>query len=198
MNLKPNPFPSHVIGLTGGIASGKSTVAQYLREKGYPVIDADQVAKTIRETEAKNEIFKRFGSHDPKVIRDLIFKDPLKRLELEALLHPLIQKQSQKLIQDAFQKSAIVFYEAALLIEAGRSKDFEQVLLIEAPEELQIKWLCKRAHLDPKLDRQLIDSILKSQLSPEEKRKQATDLIINDSTIETLRHKVDQFLLKLK
>jgi dephospho-CoA kinase len=84
------------------------------------------------------------------------------------------------------------------LIEAGRSKDFEQILLIEAPEELQIKWLCKRAHLDPKLDRQLIDSILKSQLSPEEKRKQATDLIINDSTIETLRHKVDQFLLKLK
>ena len=183
-----------VIGLTGGIASGKSTAAKLFSELGIPAIDADEIAKDLRKPggAAYKPILARFSTSDPKRLREIIFADPLARKDLEAIMHPLIQAESTH----QFQKLAAepwVIYEAALLVETGRYKDFDALIVVTSDPSLRQTRLTARDHLSP----ELAHTIISSQSSEEDRKKVATYLIENNGTLEELREKVKILTQKL-
>jgi dephospho-CoA kinase len=177
-------------GLTGTVAAGKSTVAQLLSEEGIGVVDADEIARSLRKKggQAYDQIEKRFGTTDRKKIREIIFSDPKAQADLESILHPLIQKESAKQIA-AFSKSQVVVYEAALLIETGRYLDFEGLILVDAPKEIRLTRLMKRDQISRESALKMIDSQLK-RLSDSDRRGAATIIIENDGSLEDLRKKI--------
>ena len=128
-----------VWGLTGGIGTGKSTVARLFQEiGGVPTLDADQVARELREPgqAAHRALLERFGTADRKELRALLTRDPAANADLEALLHPLIRKASQEKLENlqrAHPTAPFLLYEATLLIESGRAPDFEGILVVTAP-----------------------------------------------------------------
>ncbi len=128
-----------VWGLTGGIGTGKSTVARLFQEiGGVPALDADQVARELREPgqAAHRALLERFGTADRKELRALLTRDSAAKADLEALLHPLIRKASREKLeslQRAHPAAPFLIYEATLLIESGRAPDFEGILVVTAP-----------------------------------------------------------------
>jgi dephospho-CoA kinase len=182
-----------VWGLTGGIASGKSTVAKFLAEQGIPVIDADQVSRELSSPGgmAHAAILARFGTDDRALIREKVFKDLEARRDLEAILHPMIRQESMRRIQ---QFTGPVIYEATLLVETGRYKDFAGLLVVEAPLEARKTRLVLRDALPERL----ADQIIAAQLSDAERRKVATVVIQNDGDLEKLRAQVGKVASYLK
>jgi dephospho-CoA kinase len=180
-------------GLTGGIASGKSLAARYFEEEGIPVIDADLVARELSaEGGAAHEpILKRFGTADRSKLRALVFADANARKDLEAILHPLIQAESLRRARKMAEKTAhpesfVVLYEASLLVETGRYRELDGLILVTAPEEIRLRRLLERDRLEESLARE----IMKAQLSDEKKAKAATLVLTNDGSAEELRDQV--------
>jgi dephospho-CoA kinase len=139
----------YLVGLTGGIASGKSYVASLLEELGASTIDADVVARevvvpgTIGFSQVVDEFGKQFlqptGEIDRQLLGEMIFSDPTKRARLESILHPLIKQRALQLISE--QKSEIVVYVVPLLIEAAVDYPFDAVVTVEAGEANQVSRL---------------------------------------------------------
>lgn len=184
-----NWLKQHCIALTGGIASGKSTVAKHLSEIGFHVIDADQVAREVvlPGSVGLNQLVQEFGSCiiddvsgalDRKLLGELIFSDPAKKSKLEQVLHPLIATQSQQRLRDTPEgyDKGIVFYEAALVVENKRWHDFLELWVCYCPEAIQLARLQKR----DQIDEQAAKKRLAAQMSPLEKNNYA-DFIINTS-----------------
>lgn len=136
-----------LIGLTGGIASGKSTVANFLQALGAEIIDADQVAREVVEpgTAGLNMVIKEFGSEvlasDGSLSRaklaEVVFANEQKRLKLEAILHPLIKTRTQELIAQSTKR--VVVYAVPLLVEAKVDYPFDLVLTVEAGPKAQLE-----------------------------------------------------------
>lgn len=192
---------AHVFGLTGGIASGKSTVASILRERGIPVVDADQVARDVVApgTPGLEAIVERFGEEviddngelDRKRLGDLVFGDEESRLALEAITHPRIATESMRRLMAAMaQGSEIVFYEAALLVETGRFRDFAALVVVSAPEAAQLERLMSRDGLSRDAARSRIDS----QMPLDDKIACADFVIENVGTVNALNTRVDELL----
>jgi dephospho-CoA kinase len=148
-----------VIGLTGGIASGKSTVAAMLRELGAPIVDADLLARQVVEpgSPALAEIAQRFGpdmlaadgSLDRKKMGERIFADPTARAALNAITHPRIaQASAAALAELAAAGHRVAFYEAALLVENRIHERLGGLVVVSVPAEVQIARLCARDDLD--------------------------------------------------
>jgi len=177
-----------VYGLTGGIASGKSSVAALFRELGIPILDADHIARDLRAPggEARPLIEARFKASDPKVLREIIFNDPEAKHDLEKILHPLIQARSEAWFKAQGDRAPYLIYEAALLIETGRHLEFDGLIVVVSDEENQIRRMMLRDSLDEPLSRQ----ILGSQLPVSEKIKLATHLITNHGSIDDLKNQV--------
>jgi len=184
------------VGLTGGLASGKSTVAAMLRELGAVVFDADQIVRDLyaeggagalaaRELFGE-EVLTPDGTIDRSRIAGIIFADPLRRHELEARIHPLVQAERARRFAEAERAGArVVVAEASQLLEARTESDYDRVLLVVAPEEARIR----RWHDgggDPEDARRRIAA----QLPPEAARLRAQDVIVNDGTLDELRQKV--------
>jgi dephospho-CoA kinase len=200
---------ARVWGLTGGIASGKSTVARLFAEAGVPVIDADQIARELRAPggAAHDAIIQRFGTADPARLREIAFADPLARTDLEAILHPLIRKESalriealaeaaaQRVGQGPGKVAAIVpvIYEAALLVETGRYKDFAGLIVVSADESVRMERLMARDRSPEVLARK----ILASQIQDIERKAHATFVIENHGSLEDLRARVFEIIPKL-
>lgn len=182
-----------VWGLTGGIASGKSLAAKVFSEKGVPVIDADQIARALNQpgTEARKEIEVRFGTADRAELRKIVFEDAAARKDLEAILHPKIQQESAKQLE-VHQRAgkALAVYEAALLVEAGRHRDFDGLIVVTAPEDLRIHRLMQRDQVSERQARQIITA----QMAESEKVKEADVVFVNDSDEAKLRLQVEAFL----
>lgn len=185
------------IGLTGGIASGKSTVARMLAERGVPVIDADRLAREVVEpgTEALAAIAARWpqvvreGRLDRKALGAIVFADPGERRALEAIVHPAIRRESERRMAALEAEGVpLAVYEAALLIENGLDRVLDATVLVAAPEEVQVERLVARDGLDPEAARARIAA----QLPLAEKRKRATFVIENDGDLATLRERVDR------
>lgn len=179
-------------GLTGGIASGKSTVGSYFAELGIPVIDADLIAKELTTPQglAHDDILKRFGTTDRNQLRELVFSDPQAKSDLEAILHPLIQSESQKRIAALASQHSVVIYEATLLVETGRYKDLAGLIVVTAPEEARIQRLRERNQFTPELAK----SIIATQTSDEIKKQHATVVIDNSKSVENLRTQIKEII----
>jgi dephospho-CoA kinase len=182
------------IALTGGIASGKSTVSRLFGALGVPVIDADEVARDVVApgTRLLAQVLEKFGpqlrrpdgSLDRTGLRRLVFTDAAKRQQLEALLHPAISVRTEKLAAQAGGPYQI--HVLPLLVETHAGSHFERVLLVDCPEALQLARLQARDHCDADQAR----AMLGSQASREARLAAADDVIVNDADAADLVAKV--------
>jgi dephospho-CoA kinase len=184
------------IGLTGGIASGKSTVSKMLSELGAHVIDADALAREVVEpgTPALKEIARRFpgvvgadGRLDRAQLADRIFGQEQERLALNAIVHPRVQEAYLNKAQAlAKQGTEVIIYDAALLLENGLDRKMDGVILVTVPREVQISRLIARNGLT----RDEAEARIASQMPLEEKAKRATWLVDNSGDLAATRARI--------
>ena len=195
-----------IIGITGGIATGKSTFCNLLSKLGFLVIDSDKIARDVVEIGSEglknvvdyfgDDILKEDGSLDRNSLGDLIFNDQRKRTALNNILHPLITKKIRKLIDDNINTEKVIFIDIPLLLEVRSNLeenglDFDQVWLIYSKESTQVKRLMDRNNLSQ--DQALMR--IKSQMNIEEKRKLADLVINNEGSLEELEQMVERVTL---
>jgi dephospho-CoA kinase len=178
-------------GLTGGVASGKSAVAEIFSELGAAVLAADAVARALRAPGTEGHAFLKatFGTVEPRALRALVFNSAEKRKILEAYFHPRIRDTSRTLIAELRARTPAppyVIYEAALLIETGRQRDFDGLIVVTASMELQRKRLQER----DSIDESSADALLASQRPNDVRLLHATQVIENDGDLFSLRQKV--------
>jgi dephospho-CoA kinase len=183
-----------IIGLTGGIGSGKSAVCEIFQELGVPVIDADAVSREVVEPgcPALEQIRAAFGDSiitangqlDRATLRELIFANPAKRRQLEAILHPLIQQAM--LEQAAALQAPYCIFAIPLLIEAVQTDMVDRILVVDAPEPLRRQWLKQRDGMD---DLQ-INAVFAAQLDRGKRLAHADDVIHNAADLAHLRAQV--------
>ncbi|MFW6230167.1 MAG: dephospho-CoA kinase [Halanaerobium sp.] len=188
-----------IIGLTGGIATGKSTAAEYLEKKGARIIDADQISHKISQKGEKGwqlvvdefgtEILQENGEFDREKLGEIVFSDPAKRKKLESLLHPLIIYEMKEQAHQYLEKDEIVVFMAPLLYEAGLDRFCDQVWVIDSSEETQIKRLKMRNNFS----REEALKRINSQMPLKEKKIKADISIENNSTIADLKSKLDLY-----
>ncbi len=184
------------IGLTGGIASGKSTVSHLFAQRGITVIDADQIARALVQVDAPCylEIIKAFGSTflqadrqlDRAKLRQLIFSDSLAKRQLEAILHPPIRQQL--ITQSDHAQSPYCLLVVPLLIETKMTHRVDRTLVIDLSKQNQLQRLCEREGMSLTL----AESIINQQASKAQRLAMASDVIINDSNIQHLKDRVLQ------
>lgn len=185
-----------VVGLTGGIGSGKSTVTRSFSTLGINIIDADVIARDVVSvgSQALTEIANHFGpnvlltdgSLDRNKVRDIIFSDPQAKKWLESLLHPKIQKK----ILDEIKQSRSIYtiVSAPLLIETGLDKIVDRVLVVDIPEAIQIE----RTTLRDKISSKQVQAIILSQVNRETRLKRADDIIDNSGSVEETKAQVEK------
>jgi dephospho-CoA kinase len=185
-----------VLGLTGGIGSGKSAVVEEFGRFGVHWVDADHAARWVVEPgrPALGLIAEHFGetvlatdgSLDRAVLRELVFRDPDQRKWLERLLHPLIRQEVAEHLARAASPYAIMV--SPLLVESGQYRQADRVLVIDVPEALQLERAVRR---DQSSEAQ-IRAILKAQASREERLRHADDVLVNDRDLAWLRREVER------
>lgn len=190
--MRQNNRP-YIIGVTGGIGSGKSTASQMLAEElGAFLIDADALSREVISYEkAEKRVKESFGEDlykdgilDRKALGDIIFSDPVKRAVLNGIIHPLVRERFLELVEENLDKDFIV-YDCPLLIEADLQEDVDVTVLIYVDEDTQMDRLMNRDGLDRK---SAYDRIC-AQMPLEEKIPLSDIVIYNDSTLETLRER---------
>ena len=184
------------VGLTGGIASGKSTICQLFSQHNIPIIDADIIARKLVEPnkDAFKEIVQLFGKEilqndgtlNRKQLRQLIFSNKKSKQQLESILHPRIRQQ---LLQQSEQQNAnYCILVIPLLVEANMSDLVDHIVVVDIEEEQQLKRLCLRDNISLS-DAQ---SIIKSQSSREERLAIADDVIANNNSTESLSQVINE------
>ena len=187
------------VGLTGGLASGKSTVSQWLRDAGFEVIDADRLvaelyqpggegAAAVRELFGPGMLDER-GAVDHAKVAARVFSDPVARASLEAAIHPLVRK---RFVEIAAQAQGVVVLEATLLVEAGYGPGFDLIVTVEAPCELRLERAIARG-VNPESAR----ARRLAQGDGEQRRQAAHRLIDNSGDERHLRRQVDEMIEEL-
>ncbi len=183
------------VGLTGGVASGKSTVSALLAELGAVVIDADQLAREVveRGTPGLAQVVEEFGEElltpdgdlDRPAMGRLVFGDEEKRKRLEAIVHPLVFERYAE-IEGSAPADAVVVHDIPLLAESGRADTFDEVIVVDAPTELQVERMVR--------DRGWTEDEARSRIAAQATREQrlaiATIVVENDGTLDELRARV--------
>lgn len=197
-----------IIGLTGGIASGKSTASQILKDQGFQVIDADKIAREIVEINkpAYRKIIKAFGEDilkenkeiNRKKLGQLVFSNPKLLKKLNKITHPFILREIKKQIDKKCERNKLIFVDIPLLFEIEKKIKkhniiFDEIWLIYVDEYTQIKRLMKRNNFSKEEAKERI----KSQLPMEIKKEKSTKIIDNRGHIETLRKNIKQLLKNL-
>ena len=194
-----------IVGLTGGISSGKSTVSSYLKQLKIPVIDADEVARKVVEPNSQgareirktfgSDVFEEDGSLNRQKLGALIFSNTENRQKLDDLLQPLIKIMILDEIEAYRQKEEnMIVLDLPLLFEKQYEELCEEIIVVYIPRELQLERLMRRNQYTKQEALSRIDS----QLSIEEKRKRATVLLDNQGTIQQLYQQVEQWLVETK
>lgn len=174
----------YVVGLTGGMASGKSTVLAAFKACGVFTVSADDLARQVRaQAQVQDFLQQEFGSADPAVIARQVFANPQQRQALEAHIHPLVWQAAQKQLAASGARWAV--FEVPLLFESGWDKYMDLTLLILAGEETLSARLKERG-----LTREDYISRLKTQWSPAQKAARADVILTNRSTKTDLEQKV--------
>lgn len=173
-----------IVGLTGGIACGKSTASAMLAARGAAIIDADQVARDVVApgTSGLERVRAAFGEAviaderlDRAALGQRIYADPSARAQLQAILHPLIAEESRRQIEVAVIDAPVVVYDAALLVESGRADEFRPLVVVYAPRARQVERLMARDGLDEVA----AEARLAAQMPIDEKAAWADHLIDN-------------------
>ena len=193
MNIRATP-PHLIIGLTGGIGSGKSAATHFFSDFGIEVIDADVMARVVveRGKPALHSIEEHFGreilcadgSLDRSALRQRVFADHTERLWLEGLLHPLIRQEIERRLHSS--RSLYAILSSPLLLDTGLDSLTDRVLVIDAPETLQIE----RTRLRDNTSSDAVATIIASQWNRNQRLARADDVILNDSKLEQLRDRV--------
>ncbi|HEV8583265.1 MAG TPA: dephospho-CoA kinase [Thermoanaerobaculia bacterium] len=188
------------IGLTGGLASGKSTVARWLRETGFEVVDADRVVAELYHPGGEGaaavrslfgpEMLDERGGVDHAKVAARVFSDPKARAALEAAVHPLVRKRFMDM---AAKAKDVIVLEATLLFEAGYAPDFDFLVTVEAPCELRYQRAVTKG-----MDPQSVHARLLAQGDGEERREAAHRLIDNSGDLAHLRHQTDELIEELR
>lgn len=192
------------VGITGGIGAGKSAVARIFAAEGYPVLDADTLAREVVApgTPGLVAIVREFGARalkngalDRGWLRAEIARDPRLRLKLEAITHPLIQAESERQTQELFKQGFnLVFYEASLLFEAKSEKNMDAVICVHAPDSIRIARIVARDGRG----REEAEKLLASQMPQSEKMTRSDYLILNDGSEDDLRSRALAVLDEIK
>jgi dephospho-CoA kinase len=194
-----------IVGLTGGIAAGKSTVGAHLRTLGATVIDADQVARDVVSPGSTGlaeivasfgpDILQPNGTLNREALAAVVLQDDQARKRLESITHPKIRRQIAQRAQEALSSgSPAVFVEAALLVETGSAKLYPDLWVVRCSLEHQIQRLMNRKGCD----QTTAQSWINTQMSADEKAKHATVVIDNDGDIGALRQRVDAAFQELR
>lgn len=190
------------VGLTGGVASGKSTVSAILRELGAVVIDADQLAREVvaRGTPGLAQVVAAFGPDvltpegelDRAKVGSLVFADEAKRRVLEGIVHPLVFERIVAL-EEAAPPGALVVHDIPLLAESGRADTFDAVIVVDVPPEVQVERMLR----DRGWTEADARARIAAQAAPEDRRAIATYVVDNTGTLEDLRRRVTQVVAEL-
>lgn len=190
-----------IIGLTGGIASGKSTVAGLIAAVGIPVIDADQLARdaVMPGSAGLQQIVAAFGSEvvngdgvlDRSLLAEKIFSDPSARRTLESILHPAIKELAEKCLEQLRRDGVpVAFYMAPLLIEAGITERVDEIWVVYARPDIQLKRIQER----DALGRDAAEKRLVAQMPMDEKKGLGRIVIDNSGSLEELKNRVAEIL----
>ena len=182
------------VALTGGIASGKSTVAALFAELGVPIIDLDEIAREVVTPGSAllRQVIERFGpgvrtadgSLDRRALREVVFRDASARAGLEALLHPAIRARAAQ--RQATARGPYAITVIPLLAETERARDYDRVLLVDCDERLQRERLAQRDGSSAATN----EAALGAQASRAARRALAHDVIVNDGALATLAPRV--------
>ena len=192
------------VGLTGGIASGKSTVGSLLAEHGALVIDSDQLAREVVApgTSGLRAVVDRFGGSvlmadgqlDRAALAQLVFDHSQARSDLEAIIHPLVRARAREIEATATSGPAhVVVHDIPLLVETGQAGDFDVVVVVDAPEAVQLERLTRLRAMTPGQAQARIDA----QASRPQRLAAADEVIVNDGRLRDLRVAVDDLWQRL-
>ncbi len=190
-----------VVGITGIIGSGKSTVSKLLSEYGYSVIDLDLIAQSLLDQEdVREEIKREFGESvirdgkvDRKALADVVFKDEFARKRLEEMVHPRVVKSMLEMIElERRSKRRAVFVDGPLIFEAGIEKMFDKIVVVYAEEGQIVKRMENRGFKKEDVLRRL-----KSQIPLDAKAEKADYVIYNTGDLKHLRGEVERLIRKI-
>ena len=185
-----------VVGITGGIGSGKSAVTDYLETLGITVVDADKVARVVVEpgTPALNAIAEHFGTDilltdgglDRAALRKIVFDNPDERKVLEGITHPRIRDEIARQLSDA--SSPYVVLSSPLLLESGQNTFADYVVVVDVPEEVQLR----RTMARDDNSEALVKQIMAAQLDRKTRLSRADTSVTNDGSLEALYERVEK------
>ena len=191
------------VGLTGGVASGKSTVAAILAELGAVVIDADLLAREVVApgTEGLRRVVEEFGldvlgpdgALDRPALGAIVFADETARRRLEAIIHPLVRARAAE-VEARVPPGGVVVHDIPLLVESGQAGSFEAVIVVDAPVETQVG----RMVADRGWTREEAEARVATQATRAQRAAAATYLVDNTGTLEDLRRRVTEVFTKLR
>ena len=197
-----------IVGLTGGIGTGKSTVSRKLRERGYPVIDLDVISReVIKYPEVIDELVRNFGNEilenqnnisgkksiSRNKLRQTVFKEEKKVSVLNSIMHPPIVEEMRRQIEELRKSYKTVFVEVQLLFEAKLEKEFDIIVLVYADKKTQLERVLKR---DGRKEEE-IQQIINAQMDMTEKRRLSNYIIENNGNSEILDLEIEKFIKKL-
>jgi dephospho-CoA kinase len=195
-----------IVGLTGGVASGKTAVSQVLKEEGAYIIDADQIARELVQPHkpAWNELIRAFGqeilredgSIHRKKLAEKVFADPEQRKLLNQVLHPRIKEEMDRRAKEIGQKDpeAIVMIDAPLIVELGDHREMDKLIVVTSTQTQQIERLKDRDGTSPEEALRIVSS----QMPLEEKLKFADFVIRNEGSLEETRKRTKEVFKELK
>lgn len=192
-----------IIGITGGIASGKTAVSDYVKELGYPVVDADELSREIMAPDSPvlaevrqvfgDGVFQPDGSLNREALGQWIFREPQARQQLDAITHPAIARRAEERFA-AYAGQELVFFVVPLLYESGMDAYCDAVWLVHVDDALRQQRLMVRDDIDADYAKQKMTS----QMSEEERLAQAPEVLWNDGDLQHLHLQVQALIKKLK
>jgi len=189
------------IAITGNIGSGKSTFTKFIEEAGFPVLQADDISKSILENDGKVKalVIKEFGDKSFKngkpnkeFLSKVVFSDLSKLQKLESILHPGVIKNINKSLSDLLKKKSAVFVEAALIYEADMEEMFDHIVLITADRNIRLKRKIASGLSEEDFTQRELN-----QIPEEEKKKRADFIFSNDTSLNDLKMKFNLLLITL-
>jgi dephospho-CoA kinase len=187
-----------LVGLTGGIGSGKSTVARMLEKRGAVVFDADVLAREVVEpgTPGHAAVIERFGANvlapggelDREALASIVFADPAARRDLEAIVHPEVRRRFAEGTEAYKDTEHVVVFSAPLLVETGMHSAFDMLVVVSASNATQIDRLMR----DRGMSEEAVRSRIDAQATPEARAEVADMLLDNEGTLEELEQQVDR------